>query len=921
MKPDIMILAKQPRSRPDLSDCLATILQAEGHQVRTTSADGSALSQIHSDPPSLILLPAQMQDFSGLDLCRRLRHQENTHRIPLLVVTGDRAEQIEAFRAGAADVIPVPLEPVEVLARVRTHLDLALLRADEEREVLQPRQTALVENANDDGWIRLAMQAGRLFAFEWDIRTYAIHRSCGAGTVLGANSVMSKTTEIHSFQEIHRDDKQRLQQILAILSPAYDMYDTHLRVRQADGRWVNLRVSGRGLFDHAGRLTRVIGVAADITEQVAACNELEQNQTDLLAMIQKLPLAVALANEYGRIEYINERFTKSFGYDLQDIADPDAWWERAYPSEAYRIEVIQAWRESVDAAARQGNSIAPREYQITAKDGTTHSVEIFGAVVAKRRLILFDDITERKRAEALLRESEQWFRFVANTAPVMLWVSGTDKLCTFFNKNWLMFTGRTLEQETANGWAAGVHPADLQRCLETYTAAFDRRENFQMEYRLRRADGEYRWILDTGTPRFGTDGAFAGYIGSAIDITDLKHKQEEMLSAQRLESLGLLAGGVAHDFNNLLGCILANADVIMSEIDIDSPARGGVEQIEAVAVRASQIVRQIMNYIGADQEDLEPVNLSILVEEMLQLLRVCIPKRARLNIELPPSVIVPRANAAQLRQVVMNLIINAAEALGDCDGVISVLAKRGCWYDDGRDPGGTKGSGEDFVCLQVADTGSGMSADVVHHIFDPFFSTKLTGRGFGLAAVQTIVRSHGGIVQVSSTPGKGTTFEVLLPTDHHPAAYIPRRSTVRTGFAAQRSVLIVEDDQRLRTSVAKILSRKGFSVIDAADGDCAVRLIRDPSQDIALVLLDLTLPGTPSQEVFAELQRSRPGVKVILTTPYGRESVAGQLNALDYENIIRKPYHLNELVTIVRQALPLETVGPAGENHHGGRIH
>jgi PAS domain S-box-containing protein len=370
-------------------------------------------------------------------------------------------------------------------------------------------------------------------------------------------------------------------------------------------------------------------------------------------------------------------------------------------------------------------------------------------------------LSSLRRALGQSRESEERFRTMANAAPVMIWVSGTDKLCTFFNLRWLQFTGRRLEEELGNGWAAGVHPDDLERCRATHSRAFDARENFQTEYRLRRVDGEYRWILDGGVPRFSSGGVFEGYIGSGIDITDLKAGQEKILAAQKLESLGVMAAGVAHDFGNLLGSIFAEADLALSEIPPETPGREDVERIRTIVTSASEMVRMLMVSAGAgvDSDSTGLVDLSSLVEQTLRLLTVSITRRAVVHTSLAKDLPAVRGNAAQLRQVIMNLVTNASEALGGEQGIITVTTERAPAI--ASEPAGPQG---EYIRLTVSDTGCGIAPEIRARIFDQFFSTKSSGRGLGLAAVHGIVRSHGGAIDVTSTPGKCTTFEVLFPS-------------------------------------------------------------------------------------------------------------------------------------------------------------
>ena len=394
--------------------------------------------------------------------------------------------------------------------------------------------------------------------------------------------------------------------------------------------------------------------------------------------------------------------------------------------------------------------------------------------LARLRADLEKRVAERT---AELRESEQRFRAMADAAPVMIWVSTADKLRNFFNKRWLDFTGRSADAEMGHGWMENVHPDDVERCSGTYSSAFDDRRVFEMEYRLRRADGQYRWVLERGVPRPTLSDVFSGYVGSCTDITDLKQNHEKMLASQKLESLGLMAAGVALDFGNLLGTIFGEVDLALSEMSAKTPGRQNVERIASAATRSTGTVKllRISAGVGGDSGALELVNLSFFVEEMLRLLTVSLPKQIVIRSKLTKDLPAVRGNVAQIRQVIMNLITNALEAIGGQQGTITVstdkvlIGPENAPMDSANIPNG------DYVRLMVSDTGGGMTPETRARIFDQFFTTKSEGRGLGLSVVHGIVRSHGGAIQVVSQPGRGSTFEVFVP-----CAYPARRQPAET---------------------------------------------------------------------------------------------------------------------------------------------
>ncbi len=396
-------------------------------------------------------------------------------------------------------------------------------------------------------------------------------------------------------------------------------------------------------------------------------------------------------------------------------------------------------------------------------------------------------------------------------------------------------------------------------------------------------------------------------ISNAQALADLRQSEEQMRNAQKLESLGVLAGGIAHDFNNLLVGVLGNASLALSELPADSPARQFVQDVETSAQRAAELTRQMLAYSGRGKFVVEPLNLSHVVHEMTQLLGRVISKRARLSLHLrddtPPIV----ADATQLRQVVMNLITNASDALLGESGLVTV--RTGTVHADARMLAGTYLNEElpagKYVYLEVTDSGVGMDAATRARIFEPFFTTKFTGRGLGLAAVLGIVRGHKGAIDVTSEPGCGTTFRVLFPA----SAAIAERPVTRNIPAAEWKgsglALVVDDEEAVRVVARHVLERSGFTVVEAATGEEALATISAmPHKAPRIVLLDLTMPGMSGEAALSELQRQWPAVPVIVSSgfmPDDGSSIAGV-------PFLAKPYRPCELMDIVRRLFEHETV-------------
>ena len=392
-----------------------------------------------------------------------------------------------------------------------------------------------------------------------------------------------------------------------------------------------------------------------------------------------------------------------------------------------------------------------------------------------------------------------------------------------------------------------------------------------------------------------------------------RRSEAQMQHTQKLESLGVLAGGIAHDFNNLLTAILGNLDLAMADLSPVAPGRPYLLEVEKAARRAADLCRQMLAYAGKGQFIVQRIDLSHLVQEMVYMLEVSASKKAALRYDLAPDLTLVEADAAQMRQVIMNLVVNASEAIGDRPGVVAIAtgvmhADRDwladCLLGEGCAPGL-------YVFLEVSDTGCGMDAATRRRVFEPFFTTKFSGRGLGLAAVLGIVRSHHGAIRVASESGRGTSFRVLLPGvagTHLTAGVDDDDAPVWRGSG---TVLVVDDEEPVRSLARHMLDRMGFRVLLANDGREGLQVFRDveaAGERIACVLLDLTMPRMDGEEAYRALREVRADVKVVLVSGYAEEELAERFAGRGLAGIMQKPYRLatlqRKLASILEPAPP-----------------
>lgn len=379
----------------------------------------------------------------------------------------------------------------------------------------------------------------------------------------------------------------------------------------------------------------------------------------------------------------------------------------------------------------------------------------------------------------------------------------------------------------------------------------------------------------------------------------------QMLQTQKLESLGVLAGGIAHDFNNLLTSVIGYSELARGQLPEKSEAGAFIDEAVLGARRAAELTQQMLAYSGKGVLIVEPVQLSRVVSDITRLLQVSISKKCVLRFDLMEDMPACMVDATQLRQVIMNLIINASDAIGDRSGVISISTGV-AWCDkhylaenfvDDQLPEGL------YVHLEVADTGSGMSAETRARIFDPFFTTKFTGRGLGLAAVLGIVRGHKGAIRVYSELGSGTTFKLLLPAEQQLEQGLVAPASEPTTWTGSGQALVIDDEENIRALAGHILRKMGFEVKTANDGQEGVEVFREMAAANPLVLLDLTMPRLDGAAAFKQLRQIRPDVRVILMSGYGEQTIDTQFAGKGLAGFLQKPFRLNEVRELVRTVM------------------
>ena len=519
---------------------------------------------------------------------------------------------------------------------------------------------------------------------------------------------------------------------------------------------------------------------------------------------------------------------------------------------------------------------------------------------------LEQEIAERTRAQTELLKSEERFQLAVNAATEGIWdwnVATGDMFCSSRLKEILGYTNGEMG-ETGFFLESLVHPDEQEEVMAALGKHFDSKIPFNVECRLKTRTGESRWCNVRGQVQRNASGAIDRMAGSLTDITEHRSLEEQLRQSQKIEAFGQLAGGVAHDFNNILTILHGNADMMLSTDDLPLSAVGCCQEMLIALERASSLTRQLLAFSRRQALSPEPINLNQVLEAMIKMVRRLIGEDIELTCALDPRAPSIHADAAMIEQVVLNLVINARDAMpkGGSIYLHTELLHIDAAYV-AQHPGSHSG---EFVCLEARDTGCGMSPQVTSRIFEPFFTTKETGKGtgLGLATVYGIVKQHQGWIEVESQIGEGTQFRVFFPAlkkTGHTASAAAEESEARGGT---ETILLVEDERSLRKVTRLFLERWGYRVLEAASGVEAQEVWETHRDEIDLLFSDMVMPGSLSgRELAEELQSERLNLKVILTSGYSSEFSTMDFALGQGFRFLQKPYAPKKLAAAIRAYL------------------
>ncbi len=700
----------------------------------------------------------------------------------------------------------------------------------------------------------------------------------------------------HLFHEfITPEGLDQATELFARVASGESVVHENVSIRTGDGRDRVLDVSAYPSIRNDA-IVGICGIARDVTDRIEEREELQASERRYRELVEMSPDGIAVFSD-GIIRFVNPAVLRILG-----ATDPSEVIGRSALSFTPE-HLVPLMLERIQRVHEVGQ-VGMLPQQLVRLDGTIAEVEIAGSLISYEGQpavqVVVRDVTDLITTQQALRESEELLRQLTDNVGQIFYIASADNqdllyLSPAHEEIWGRPRGQALAAPWA--WLEGVHPDDrvrVRRMVEKDPASVD------VSYRVVRPDGSTRWVHDKSFPVRNEKGEIVRIAGVTQDVTERKALQEQLQQAQKMESVGRLAGGVAHDFNNLLMIILNAAEFVREGISADDPRRRDVDDIVAAGQKGAALVRQLLTYSRQQLVNPKVLDVNDVVTEMKDLLQRSLGEDLILTIKQEPRLLQTRIDPTQLRQVIMNLLVNARDAMGQ-GGMVTIETSNVSVSDDPQ-PGSADAPAGRSVCIAVSDTGRGIDPSIVDKIFEPFFSTKpmAEASGLGLSTVYGIVTQAGGRIAVHSEPGVGATFKVYLPAEEAPAGQPATRPLPPKKGG---TVLLAEDDPLVLSVASRILSRRGFDVLHAATGRDALQRCKEHEGPIDLLVTDVVMPLMSGRELASHVKILRPETKILYMSGYSEDMIGRHGILQEDENYMQKPFTSSELLEKIETVL------------------
>jgi two-component system, cell cycle sensor histidine kinase and response regulator CckA len=749
--------------------------------------------------------------------------------------------------------------------------------------------------------LQLALQFTNAGSWDWDFNENRIHWSVGHFSIMGYEPNQTGIVDFKTWaSRVHPEDLNYVNLAWQRTRDGKGAYEAEYRIFRADNnemRWV--RGAGRCLFDANGNAIRFVGVMSDITERKLAEQARLVSETSLLLAAEAAALGTWDYNYKTQRYVISEQLLDVFGVDADEEKTIERWQQTVYPEDLERVmKERRKYVEGKDVVNLEYRIVHQKTRQIRWITSTARTFfEESGQPI--RTVGVSQDITERKKAEQALRESEERYRQLIEFAPTAILLLNSQGILVHVNPAACQMLGYEFNELIGMQCLSLTRSDNASRIADILSVTTAESEH-QGEWELLTKSGAWIWV--EANARLLPNGMWQAFVH---DVTERKKIEQQLRQSQKMEAVGRLAGGVAHDFNNLLTVITGYSDLMLWKLRKEDPFYKHIYEIKRAAERASGLTGQLLAFSRQQPQQLKVLNLNDVIESLKKMLKRLLSEDIELVTSLDDELGHTKADQGQIEQILMNLVVNARDAVSETDGGRIFIETKNVSLSEDQAKQSYDAKAGLYVALIVSDTGCGMDAATQSKIFEPFFTTKEAGKGtgLGLSTVYGIVQQSGGFITVYSEVGYGTTLKIYLPRVDQPAVRVtgelPSLITVR----GTETILLVEDDEMVRQLIKEVLLMNGYKVLEANNGATALLLTQQYKEPIDLLLTDIVMPEMSGRKLAERMSETHPQMQVIYMSGYTTDTVIHHGISSNVVNFIEKPFKFEELTTRIREVL------------------